>query len=186
MSVIRVTSVDPALANFGIARLLLNTESLTFEIESLELIETDKQSNKVIRQNSDDLRRAQELKEAFHRSCDGSTVCFAEIPSGAQNARAAMSFGIAVGVLASCPIPIIQVQNSEAKIVVTGKSTASKQEIIDWAGAKYPDAPWQWRGVKLLKKNEHLADAVAIAHAGLKTDQFKTLLAMWRATKIAA
>jgi hypothetical protein len=47
----------------------------------------------------------------------------------------------------------------------------------------FPNAPWlRAKGGKkqILNSNEHLADAVAIAHAGIKTDQFLQLMAMRR------
>lgn len=182
MGIIQVTSVDPSLRNFGMARMMLDTDTLRFAIEDLVLIETEKQSGKVVRQNSDDLRRSKEIVTAFHKMCEGSTFCFAEIPSGAQSARAAYSFGVAVGVIAGCPIPVIQVQNFEAKIAAVGSKNASKDDMIAWATRMYPDAPWKFHGVKLTNNNEHLADAVAIAHAGIQTEEFQRFLAMWKAT----
>ncbi len=182
MKGIRIASIDPALANFGIARLVLRLSDMKLGIERLKLIETDKRTNKVIRQNSDDLRRAQEITKAFHAEVAPCTVCFAEIPTGGQSARAVLSFGISIGILANCPIPLIQVQPFETKLATVGTKTASKEEMIEWAVEAFPKGPWlRNKAGKPLNKNEHLADAVAVAYAGLQTEEFKRLIAMMKA-----
>lgn len=187
MRAVEIASIDPGMRNFGIARLVLHIPTLTFLVRKLTLIETEKRVNKVVRQNSDDLRRGQEITRGFHEAIKGCTVCFAEIPTGAQSARAMYSFGLAVGVLAGCPIPLIQVQPFETKLATVGTKTASKEEMIEWGVAAYPSAPWvRTKKGRLLAKNEHLADALAIGWAGLKTDEFQRLLAMWRATATAS
>jgi len=180
-----VASMDPSLANFGVAELHLDTETLKLSVRSLTLIETEKRTGKTVRQNSDDLRRCKEIVQRYHFLINKCTVAFAEIPTGAQSARAMYAFGASVGMLASCPIPLIQVQPFETKLATVGTKTASKEEMIEWAVEHYPDAPWIRRAGKMTLKNEHLADAVAVAHAGIKTDQFQQLLAMWRGANAA-
>lgn len=182
---VRVAAVDPSLRNFGMAKLMLDLRTLSFEIEDLKLIETDNQAGKTVRKNSDDLRRSQEISQKFKTFVSDCTLCFSEIPSGAQSARAALSFGIAIGILANCPIPLIQVMPAETKLAAVGTKTASKEEMIEWAFAKYPKAEWKTtkrNGVLVpTAKNEHLADAIAIAHAGIVTDEFRRMMAMWKA-----
>lgn len=185
--IVRVAGIDPALRNMGIASMSFDTESMRLALLDLQLIETEKQSGKTVRQNSDDLRRAKELVSNLHTAVTDCTVVFAEIPTGAQSARAALSFGVAIGVMASCPVPIIQVQPWETKLATVGTKTASKAEMIEWAGETYPDGPWLRRKLHgkqvLVDKNEHLADACAVVHAGIKTDEFQRLLSFWRAAK---
>lgn len=178
-----VAGVDAALRNMGIVRGLITLgEPGITRIDSMELIVTEKATGKTVRQGSDDLRRARELHQAFQTSVKECRVVFAEVPSGGQSARAVYGFGIAVGILSSCPVPIIQVMPTEAKLAAVGTKTASKDEMIEWATATYPDAPWLRTRGKVdgayTAANEHLADACAIIHAGIKTDQFKQLLAM--------
>jgi Holliday junction resolvasome RuvABC endonuclease subunit len=73
------------------------------------------------------------------------------------------------------PSPI-QVTPIEVKQATVGKKTASKQEMIDWAYAKHPEANgWELRNGSPLKKMEHVSDAIAIAYAGIKTDEFKRI-----------
>lgn len=199
MSSIRVAGIDPALANFGIARMQLDLDTLQLRLDGIRTISTEKLAGKkkLIRQNSDDLRRAKELHDAMQQELQGCTVAFAEIPSGAQHARSALGFGIAIGVLASCKIPLLQVMPIETKMGSVGTKTAEKSDIIGWAAGLYPQAGWQrytqdTRGKsphlkgELHADNEHVADAIAIVHAGICLPEFKQLLAFWRSTASTA
>lgn len=188
---IRVAGIDPAFANMGMARMTLDLETLGLELEEVRLVQTEKLAGKLktVRQNSDDLRRAIELQAGFQSGIEGCSVCFAEIPSGSQHSRSALGFGIAIGVLSASPIPIIEVMPLETKTASVGKKTAAKREIITWASDLYPDASgWlRERGKadgRLIDDNEHLADAVAIVHAGIRTPEFKRLIAVWKATPL--
>lgn len=178
----RILACDPAMANFGMAKFDLEIASLDLTLLKLRLVQTEKATGKVVRQNSDDLRRAIDISDAFHEEVKDCDYVFAEIPSGAQSARASYGFGMQVGILATSPAPIIQVMPSETKMAAVGKKTASKAEIITWASELYPKAEWiRVRGKptgKLVNDNEHLADACAIAHAGLLTDEFRRLRTM--------
>ena len=197
MTKILIAGIDPGFRNFGVARLRLDLDSLDMEVDDLILMQTESGTGgkqKIIRKNSDDLRRAQEQNAGFRKAIQGCVIGFAEIPSGAQDHRAAMGFGISIGIVACSPIPILQVQNFEAKLAAVGTKTASKEEMIEWAVELYPDAPWlrYERNFRTRKKgevkdeNEHLADAIAIAKAGLQLQEFQQLKAVWKATAIAA
>jgi hypothetical protein len=195
MGSILVAGIDPAMANFAIARMHLDLDTLGLSLERVRTISTKKMAGKgkVVRQNSDDLRRARELHEAFHEEIRGCTIAFAEIPSGAQHARSALGFGVALGVLASCPIPIIEVMPVETKLASAGFKTAEKKDIIAWAAKTYPHIGWRvyCKDVIVKRKlrrskgdlhedNEHDADAAAAVHAGIRTQQFRQLLALWK------
>jgi hypothetical protein len=198
MGSILVAGLDPAFAHFGISRMRLDLESLGLSLERIRTVVTEKKAGKrkVVRQNSDDLRRARELHDALHEELEGCTVAFGEIPSGAQHARSALGFGVALGVLASCKIPIIEVMPVETKLASVGTKTAEKPEIIAWAADRYPEAGWLRyekdtrnktgkvvnRAGGLHVDNEHAADSCAVIHAGIKTPEFKQLLALWKAT----
>lgn len=198
MEPILVAGIDPALANFGIARLWLDLDTMELSLDRFRTIVTEKRAGKgkVIRQNSDDLRRARELHDGLHQELKGCTVVFAEIPSGAQHARSAFGFGVAVGVLASCQVPLFQVMPLETKLGSVGERTAEKPQIIAWAAERYPDAPWKryeatTRGKSPHSKgdlhldNEHVADAIAIVQAGIHLQEFKQLLAMLKVSAVA-
>lgn len=198
---ITAVSVDPALRNFGFAEWEIKIEPFSIRPVRIGLVTTSSGTtkNKVIRKNSDDLRCATELHKAFQEWCRDAAICFAEVPVGSKSSRAMLSVGLSIGILASCPVPIVQVQPHETKLATVGKKTATKDEMIAWAGRTYPDLAWRRlsrdivKGGRLIKRagdicddQEHIADALAVAHAGIKTDQFQQLLSMWRATTVAA
>lgn len=88
------------------------------------------------------------------------------------------SYGVCIGVLASSSTPFIQVTPNEVKLAGTNKKTATKAQMIEWATKTYPYVNWftnQKKGITTFSaKNEHLADAIACVHAGVKTDLFRT------------
>ena len=187
MALVTVGALDPSLANFGIAKLQLDTAALTLKVIGLRLIETVKDTSKVVRRSSDDLRRGQNISGIVSEELEDCIVVFAEIPSGAQSARAAFALGMATGILSCIETPLIEVQPSETKMAAVGTKTASKEEMVEWAVARFPDAPWiKTKKGGILKKNEHLADAVAVGYAGLKTNDFKRLIAMMKAATLKA
>jgi Holliday junction resolvasome RuvABC endonuclease subunit len=182
--VIKLVSLDPALSNLGIAVLDYDLDADQLDLKSLRLVQTEASKHKTVRKNSDDLERARLLFQGMTDACDNCHIAIAEIPVGTQSARGAMSNGIALGVLAGCPIPLIQVSPTEAKMASVGIKTATKDEMIEWAMKHYPHKDWLLRRSKgqvvPLKDNEHLADAVAIAVAGVKTDQFRQAISFFR------
>lgn len=186
---IKVVGFDPSLNNFGLAQATLALDDLSIRVDRLILPQTESEGGKQVRKNSDDLRRATVLHAAMVEACEGASFAIAEVPVGSQSARAMASYGICVGVLAGCPIPLIQVSPSEVKLVATGYKNATKDEMIEWAMSKYPYANWIMRksnGVmKPTAANEHLADAVAAIEAGIKTQQFKQAISILRGLKAA-
>lgn len=189
MSTIKILGIDPALNNLGLARATLNIETLDIHIDSLTLVRTDGENAKTVRKNSDDLRRAKVLYDGMVEACKGASFAIAEVPVGSQSARAMASYGMCVGVLAACPIPLIQVTPSEVKLAAVGYKTATKDEMIEWAMNKHPYANWLMRKSKgqlvPINDNEHLADAVAAIEAGIKTEQFRSAISILRGLKAA-
>lgn len=187
--ILNVLGTDPTLTNFGMVHMTYDTASAKLHVLRMELVVTERKVTKSIRQNSDDLRRAEELNLRFHHACKGKNMVFSEIPTGSQSARANLSFGVVIGLLAGCPVPLIQIQPSETKLAAVGTKTASKEEMIEWAVEKYPNLNWHRRKSKgnlvLMNSNEHLADAIAVVHAGVNTDEFKRGLMLWNAAEAA-
>lgn len=175
-----VLGFDPAFANWGVAKAVLDLDTLEISLLALELITTAKMDKKTVRASSDKLRRAYELHAGVFRWAHEAKIIFAEVPSGTQSATAAMGLGIAVGVLAASPLPVIQVTPRDTKKLTVGSVTASKLAMIKWATDLYPDSQWlrhKRKGeMQLTNANEHLADATAVIHAGIHTDEFKQLL----------
>lgn len=186
MSKVKILGIDPALSNMGLAIAEYDLLTGQLEMKELRLIQTEGTKVKQVRKNSDDLERARQMHDGLQDAAKNCWMAVAEIPTGTQSARGAMSNGIALGVLASCPIPLIQVQPTEVKVSTVGVKTATKGEMIEWAMRKYPALNWLMRKSKgqmvPMNDNEHLADAVAIIETGLKTDQFKQAMALFEAT----
>lgn len=183
---IPILGIDAAFANTGLALAYYDVDSETVEVADLRLIKTeaDKAGKKVVRKNSDDLRRAAEVIVGSDKALvdHQPAFAFAEVPTGAQSARAAWALGIAVGLIAhtASKVPLIQVTPKEVKDV-TGEKFPDKAQMIDWAVRKHPNAPWPKRGGKIVAgQAEHLADAVAAIHAGLQTDEFRRAVSMIR------
>lgn len=209
--IIKAVGIDAAFANMGFVKVLVDTELLAraaicrdamppssyIKCESLCLVSTVPEQQKVVRKSSDRLRRGAELRQAMLRECTGCTFAFVEVPSGTQNANAAFGLGIAVGILSGCPVPIIEVSQQEVKTAVAGmkvKKGASKAEIIEWASKLWPDANWHRAPHKSVSKgrtlpagrltedNEHLADALATVVAGVATPEFQRLITLMAAS----
>lgn len=167
---ITVAGCDIALANMGLGRFEIDLDTDAVRCLDLRLVTTGRGKGKEVRQNSDDLRRAVEIHRAFAGFTAGCALAFVEVPHGAQNARAATSFGIAIGVLAASAVPIVEVLADEVKRVVAPRGKVAKADVIRWASERFPDAPWltdsRQQG-RLLNANEHLADACAAVAAGV-------------------
>jgi len=130
--------------------------------------------NKVVRQNSDDLRRSQELHDGFHEEIKGCVVAFAEIPSGAQHARSALDSAQRsdIGLMPDTDHPG---HAPGTKMASVGLKTAEKPQIIAWARRLYPHIQWKTYDREVLKAgkilrnkgdlhddNEHAADGCAV------------------------
>lgn len=182
-----IGGIDPSLRNTGLARATFDTADNSLVVTRLLLCQTEKQSGKQVRVNADDIRCANEITRAMHAFIADCHIVCAEIPSGGQSAAAAKGLGIATGILGSIagvgPFKgqLIQVQPAEVKMTAVGSKNASKEEMIEWAHGRWPNAEG-WLTMKrkgevaLLNKNEHLADACGAINAGIQTDEFRRLL----------
>ena len=164
------------------AHAIYDTETDLIQVKHLHLARTKKTKNKGVFASSDKLARGRQFVDEIKTFCLIQTpnVIMSEIPTGSQSAVAAVGIGVVIGVLSALHTPIIQVTPRDLKIAATGSPTASKQQMISWATTLYPDLPWRMHRGKLAKANEHLADAIAAIRAGIETDQFKQLLALYK------
>lgn len=184
MSTIKIAGIDPSLRNTGLALAEYNLETGKFNVEKVDIVQTERLAGKVVRQNSDDYRCARELIHGINKilAVHGATFVFAELPTGAQSARAMFSFGMTTAIMAGLTPPLIQVQPREVQIAVLGRSGKNKEEIIKWAVENWPDAGWFTRKLKgetkLTNDNEHPADACAAIAAGIQTTQFAQAMAL--------
>jgi hypothetical protein len=188
---IRIVGMDPATANFGICKATLDVTTMQWTVDDLILIETESESKKGVIKQSDDLRRARIVKEGMIEACEGASFAISEIPfcNPAGYSAANFNAGLVTGVLAACPIPLIQVFPAEVKQKATGIRSATKGEMIEAAMKRFPDAPWKMRKLKgkliPVAANEHLADAVWSINAGLDSTQLQQALAIYRGMKVS-
>lgn len=190
MTEIKLVGLDAAVSNVGVAKARLILPERRIVVDDIILVQTEKDGSKKVRSNSDDLRRLSEIAQVLKPALLDSAFFMAEIPSGAQSARAAFLLGAAVGLIACSreylDRPLIQVQPRETKMAAVGRDKATKPEIIRWAHHHYPALPWirveqdskNFKKGDLHKDNEHCADAIAVLHAGIETDQFRQALAL--------
>lgn len=179
---INVVGMDPSLRNFGLVKATIDLDTMQVSAYKMSLIKSENgiKKTKTVRKNSDDLDRAKHIQEAMVEACKDATFAFVEVPVGSQSARAMASYGICIGVLSSCPIPIIQLTPTEVKLAGTGIKTATKDEMIEAAVEWQPDAPWlrvkRSGKMELIGDNEHLADACFAIKAGMATDEFQSII----------
>lgn len=179
---IPIMAIDPSLRATGVALGTADTnlERTYLTVDSVHLIETEKTSTKTVRMNSDDLRCARHIVDelARLRAEHQPIITIVEVPSGTQSARASWTLGIMLGVIATLPHPVIEVSPTVVKKSYAGSKTASKETMIRLATTAYPNLGWLRHGDRLTLKNEHLADAVAIMHTGVRTVAFRELTRM--------
>lgn len=184
MARLNVVGADPSLRNWGIAAGNLDTETNELTISVLRVTRADVPTGKQVRQNTKDLLVAQQLYAGMQPFLAGVNVMFVEVPVGSQSARAMASYGVCAGVLGSLRAnghTFIEVTPNEVKLATVGKKTASKEEMIAWAMAKFPNAPWPFHHGKInAGLAEHMADACAAIVAGIATNEFKSLAAILR------
>lgn len=186
MARVSIVGMDPSLNNWGIAVGIYDTDNETIEINELHLVKPVYQQGKQVRQNTKDLERAKFLCEHVYPYIAKADLVFVEVPHGSQSARAMASYGVCVGVLGSLKtssVPFVEVTANEVKLATTGKSSATKAEIIDRAVNNFPNAPWPMKKVKgnssvITAKAEHMADAIGAIEAGIKTNYFKTAISL--------
>lgn len=177
-----IVAIDGSLCNFGISVCEVDFSSKSVErLLHMELSETEPDKTKGAKRSLDDLKRFEQHWITINKviadyKCN---YAFAEIPSGAQDARAAFAFGGITAMMACLPVKLIPVTPLETK-AVSGIKHADKEDMIAWAYEKFPAANWfvskrpnkmgiiRHDGYSLQNKNEHLADSIGVAFAGLK------------------
>lgn len=101
---------------------------------------------------------------------------FIERPSGSQSVKARDGYAMSCTLIAvlrnlaaEYGAEVIISSPKEVKLAAVGDEKATKAQMVKWASEKYPDFNWfKNRKGEVLLLNEHLADACAIAEAGLK------------------
>ncbi len=186
MATLRVLGFDPSLNNWGIAAGLLDLDTRGITINYLAVTKPVLPKGKQVRQNSKDLEAAHQLAEKALATIPDAQAIFVEVPVGSQSARAMASYGICIGILGALRaqgIPFFEVTPTEVKLAAVGDKKATKRQMIDWAVAEHPSAPWPYykkNGQQLITESsaEHMADACAAIKAGIELAEFQRLLQM--------
>lgn len=181
---LKVVGCDPSLRNWGLAVGTYDLVSKTLKIERLDVICPVLPTGKQIRQNSLDLETAHQLYQGAIAASEGAHAVFVEVPVGSQSARAMASYGVCVGVLGALKangIAFYELTPTEIKLAGPGSKTATKQQMIQWAVFRHPEAPWptyKEKGELRISeaKAEHQADAIAAIYAGIACNPFRQLL----------
>lgn len=185
-----ILGIDPGLANMGFA--IVEVTLLRARLLTRGVVSTEKETaRRKLHQGSDDARRIDELSEAIFewiRAAETAAivrdlrVCIAyEMPSGAQNARAAHALGIAHGLTRASVIahidrhfvPVIDVTARDAKLALTGRASATKEQCIA-AAARIEGGDAVLSVSK--GKREHVADAIGVALAAARSPQVRRAL----------
>jgi Holliday junction resolvasome RuvABC endonuclease subunit len=182
--ILNFISIDSSLANTGIALGTIIDNDIF--IKDIFLIETKKSKVKNIRVSSDTIQRCRStyIFIQSHIITYNPDIIFMETPSGSQNASGMKSYGATCQLISVLTPPPVEVTPIETKIHSVGKKQASKRSIINWAYNKYPDLHWLKRKGHLIDKNEHMADAIAICYAGIKTQEYQRLLSITNINRI--
>lgn len=193
MTTITLLGLDPSLTNTGYVVAVIDCQTRTIQqvIEHGTIV-TAPSKNKKVRKSSDALERARSIAKTLQGviAKHGIKIASSEIPSGAQSASACYAFGISVGLLASLPVPIIEVSPREVKLATAGTATADKEDIVRWAVAltEQVGGSEHWNTSKaandweikvgdrfVTKTMEHQADAIAGVKAAIDSEQFRQL-----------
>ena len=132
-------------------------------------IETEQSAKKrEVRAADDRARRAAEMYRGIVNVArrHGVVAVLVELPhGGAQSARAASAMAAAAAI-AACAVEALGVFHEwytpdAVKVAACGRKNASKDEVMDAARKRWPDAPWPTTKGRL----EHAADAAFVLRA---------------------
>lgn len=172
---IRLVGMDPSLRNWGVAIADYEPVTQLMHLREVGTLCPILSTGKQVRQNSLDIESAYQLYQGAVKACQGAHAIFVECPVGSKSARAMASYGLCAGVLGALRanhLPFFEVTATEVKLAGAGTKTASKDDMIQWAKDKHPNAPW----AHSLAKAEHQADALAVIYAGLASNPFRQML----------
>ena len=182
----RFVAIDSSLNNTGLA--VGSYIDGIISVEKLYLFENGEAVDKKYKNTKKQLRRKtkeciEKCTLTFHNiretlkkiGLNTIDIVFIEEPTGSQNSSGMKSYGVTcqlIGVLTDF-FNVTSVSVEGVKVSSVGNKNASKEDIINWAYNLYPNLEWDIHKVgkykgKLKDKNEHKADAIAIAYEGIQ------------------
>ena len=175
---LKVVGFDPSLRSWGIAIGSVPIDTGIMTIDHLDTVKTFPQpKGGSVRASTWDIQTAYELfAGVFDIAKDADIICV-EVPTGSQDAKAALGRGICLGVLGSLFSNKLVLVTPQSVKKIIGKKDATKAESVDLAVQKHPEAPWpRHRGKVSVTKAEHCADAIHAIYAGAQTKEFRQLI----------
>lgn len=197
VTIITMLGIDPGMQHTGyaVADVDLAARQIIM-VRDMGVLTTKRENCRQVRRSSDDLRRARSLRTRL----DALTkryridVAASEMASTAPFVRIALNFGIMLGVLSSFDFLLIELLPQDVKEAVTGNRSATKRDIVKWAlgvpsepGVRWPKAArpnkleLSHNGVEIANSGEHQADALAVIHAALHSEQLAGIVSLERA-----
>ncbi|RYF46803.1 MAG: hypothetical protein EOO38_13390 [Cytophagaceae bacterium] len=194
LRLLRMLGLDPGLTNTGFAVADVDMDQRKIKrVIDLGLLKTERNILLSVRRTSDDLRRAQEIYQALHRIASDLKVdvIAVEMVTTTPYRRPNISFGVMIGVVAGLQLPVFEVLPYEAKAAAVGKRDATKKDMVHWAlktcgehvtwptSAKSNKWGLMHDGSFVTLQAEHQADALAMIHGALHTEQFRLSAALF-------
>lgn len=158
-----VLGIDPSMSNFGLAKgVFKDTLSITdtHVIRSKEVIKV-----KGDYKNEHDIAIAKNIYQQLSPWLKDVDIVCIEVPVGSQSARAMVSYGICVALIATICAKhhhVIRITPNQVKQKV-GNKKATKDDVIAWVKDKHPE----YTLPKAKCVAEHIADAIVTLHVGL-------------------
>lgn len=181
--IIPVLGMDPSLRHWGLSEALLDLSNGTLSTPIGSIIEPKDLEGKQIRVNSNDLWLAEQLSVPVFEAVKKAKVIFVECPVGSQSARAMAAYGVQMGILGmirGLGHSLIEVTATENKRMFTGNPNATKKDMISKLLEFYPDIILpRGKGGKPGDKSEHIADATASIHSGVRTPLFQNIMKLY-------
>ena len=159
----RILAIDPALRNTGyvLAEYLPSTDEIVYITTGVIHTKTSTHTGQNLVQDANYILTQ---LAALLPQCD---VVVSEVSTFSQNADNATTNGIVISILGyvSTQKKLFLITQSDAKLYASDKELCSKQEVMEWAKAILP--------CHLIPRTKkvfnHVADAVAVLHASIKT-----------------
>jgi crossover junction endodeoxyribonuclease RuvC len=165
-----ILGIDPGLSKMGLALVRVNQEGE--RVLALDVLRTEKSHKKRhVLASEDNVRRIQELAAALAPWFDGDVVAVcAESQSWPRSlgsaTKTAMAWGIIGTILQRRRLPSLQASPQQVKAAVTGRKTASKEQVQAALEKRYGPLDWPSRKAD----REHCADALAAIVACLDSE----------------
>lgn len=181
MAKVKIVGLDPSWRNWGIATGYASLTTGELIITDLKVVLTKISEDHTKRKSTLDIESASLLYEGVSEAVKGADIVTVEVPTGSQNYDAATGRGVCLGILGSVAEDhFIYVTPQSVKKIV-GNPKATKREVVEWAYARHPEAPWPMHNGQIsIGKAEHMADAIVTIYAAAQTPHFKQLISEYK------